>query len=111
MRETVHLVSDPWLFYALGYIGILLYILAGATERGSRLDVFIPFLKERALPIIATIVTYNAVLGTWMFSNAFSFFGLHEGELSGMSIFVAFSANELWAKLVDRRRKGLAPRT
>ena len=101
-------IASPWLFYGLGYIGIVLYILRGVMKIGLTLDILPPFLKGNALAIIATVVTYNAIVGMWMYSDAFAFFGLIQGELNGMSIFVAFAANEIFADLADKQKERLA---
>jgi hypothetical protein len=100
-------VTSPWLYYALGYLGIALYVLRGAMKVGLTLDVFGPFLKSNALAIIATFITYNGILGMWMYSDALSFFGLQQGELSGMTVPVAFMCNEIFADFVDRQKTKL----
>lgn len=110
LQEVVtHTVpASPWLYYALGYLGIALYILRGAMKVGLTLDVFAPFIKSNALSIIATFLTYNGILAMWMYSDALSFFGLDRGELSGMTVPVAFMCNELFADFVDRQKAKLA---
>ena len=105
---THPLPGSPVLFYLLGYIGIVLYILRGALKLGTTLDVFAPFVKANALSIIATIVTYDGIMGMWQYTDAFSFFGLDQGELNGMSITVAFMANELFQDLVEKQKEKLA---
>lgn len=109
METVTHVLpTNPWLFYFLGYLGIVLYVLRGALKMGTTLDVFYPFVKANALSIIATIVTYNGIMGMWKYTNAFSFFGLDQGELNGMSITVAFMANELFQDFVEKQKEKLS---
>jgi hypothetical protein len=90
--------QSPWMFYAMGYSGIVLYILLGALELGKKVDALMKYMKDNSLAILATVVAYNAVAMVWMFSDFFSGFGLKMGELNGLIVFVAYGSLSLVIK-------------
>lgn len=90
--------QSPWLFYAMGYFGIVLYVIIGALELGRKVEVLVKYITDNSLAILATVVAYNVVAMVWMFSDFFSGFGLKMGELNGLIIFVAYGSLSLVTK-------------
>jgi hypothetical protein len=89
------------IFYSLGYLGILIYIVMGAIEKyGKTLAALVAYISENALPIVLNILAYNAVLALWYWSEALSAFGLDAGKLNAMTVPVGYMAQSLLTKVI-----------
>jgi hypothetical protein len=90
--------QSPWLFYGIGYFGIVLYVLLGALEIGRKIEVLVGYVRENSLAILTTIVAYNAVALVWMYSDFFSMLGMKMGELNGLIVLVAYVSLSIFTK-------------
>ena len=105
-------VAGHWgLFYALGYIGLFYHIMKNALKLGKTLDVLIAYVGANSLAVLASFTVYNGVCAMWAFTDVFSAFGLNKGELSAMTIPLAFMADSMFKDAIEKfgKRGGISP--
>ena len=95
-------MNNPWLFYTLGYIGILIHIVKNSLKLGNTFLVLITYLKQNSLSVFATFLTYNALCAMWMWSNIFEPAGMVQGELNVLLILVGFNAQLMFNNASDK---------
>ncbi len=93
------------LFYCLGYIGLLYHVIKNSLKIGRTLDALTGYVKANSLSVLATFVIYNGVCAMWAFTDIFSAFGLMKGELSAMTIPLAYMADSMFKDAVEKFAK------
>jgi len=88
-----------YLFYALGYVGILIYVLSGAMEaHGKQLSAISMYVNENAIPLILNVLSYNLLVALWLWSEIGQAIGLAAHQLNALTIFIGYGAQSLFTK-------------
>ena len=97
-----HSITSPWIFYAIGYIGVIIYhgVLI-IKQYGRSFAALKPYGKENGLAIVLSFFTYNAACLLWMFSDMFAGFNMFKGELNGMTVFAAIISEQFFKTTIE----------
>ncbi len=89
------------LFYAIGYAGLVLYVLTGAMEAyGKQLSAVSKYITENALPLIINLICYNVIVALWLWSDLAPVLGLDAGKSNALTPLVGYTAQSLFTKSV-----------
>ena len=100
-----HVAINWILFYGLGYIGLFYHVIKNALKLGKTLEALSVYVKQNSLSVLATLVVYNGVCAMWASTDIFSAFGLMRGELSAMTIPLAYMADSMFKDAVEKWSK------
>ncbi len=90
-----------WIYYGLGYLGLMIYIGTGAMEAyGKQLSAVSKYVTGNALPLIITALCYNAVVCIWLWTDIGPAIGLEVGKLNALTIPVGYMAQSIFTKSV-----------
>jgi hypothetical protein len=102
-------MEQTWLtwggYYLLGFLGIFLHFgFQVFGTGGRRIADVTAYAKANSLAVVLSFVCYTAIVAIWI-SEGLEFFGMTKGLLSGLTIFVAYSADSAFKSIVSDRIK------
>ena len=99
--EHADIQESMWVFYAVGYIGLLIRVGWEALRGGTTFSALASYVKSNSLVITLSILSYNAVLAVWMWTDLMGVVGMFKGELNGLTVVIGAIADVAFNKVVS----------
>ena len=99
--EHAEIGESMWIFYAVGYIGLLIRVGWEALRGGTTFSALASYVKSNSLVITLSILSYNAVLAVWMWTDLMGVVGMFKGELNGLTVVIGAIADIAFNKVVS----------
>lgn len=97
-----------WLQYTLlGYAAMLLHVILKVSEANKKpetVTTFAKWVKTNKLELISGVVAYHIILFLWA-KEGISFFGMLQGQPSGLTAVVAYTGNSFAKSLFSSMAK------
>ena len=90
------------LFYALGFLGVVIKFGKEMLARGTSLSVVGGYLKDNGLVIVLHFLTYTGLVAIWLTTDIFAFAGGYKGILNAMTIVFGYGSQAIFDKAVPK---------
>lgn len=99
--EHAEVAESMWIFYAIGYIGLLIRVGWESLRGGTTFAALFDYVKKNSLVITLSFLSYNAVLAVWMWTDLLGVVGMFKGELNGLTVVMGAIADLAFNKVVQ----------
>lgn len=90
------------LFYALGFLGVVIKFGKEMLARGTSFAVVKTYLHDNGLVVALHFITYTGLIAIWLTTDIFAFAGGYKGILNAMTIVFGYGAQMIFDKAVPR---------
>ena len=98
-----------WILAIVGLIGIPIHATLDTLSNGKKqIGDVIQYFKDNSLNTIVAVLCYAAVIVLWL-TNGLDILGLVQGKLTGMTVFIAYGAVNVFKSIADANAKLTAP--